>query len=114
MGHGANQRFQVIMASGATLTSELDFGRSFAKVYIDPTGAASEVRIQASNQTAGTYRQVYQPSINSSTVGANIFKIPSSVSGGFIEIPAGLRFIKVETTAAVANGLTFNLICSDC
>jgi hypothetical protein len=113
MGHGAHTKYRATMASGGTLTSEIDLGRAWGKVYLDPTGAASEVRLQAAASTGGTFRQVYHPSINSSTVGANIFKIPSSVSGGLIELPAGLRFIKVETTAAVADGGSFTLICSD-
>lgn len=110
---GALPVYQVTMASGGTLTSELNLQRGFRKLYLDPTGAASEVRIQAAIASGGTYRQVYHPSINSATVAASIFKIPSSVSGGLIEIPAGLQFIKIETTAAVANGLTFKVICSD-
>lgn len=113
MSYGPITVHTVTMASAGTLSSEHDLGRSWKKVYLDPTGATSEVRIQAATASGGTYRQVYHPSINSSTVGANIFKIPSSVSGGLIEIPAGLQFIKIETTAAVANGATFKLICSD-
>ena len=113
MGVGAHRPYQVSMASGASLTTSVDLGRAWAKVYLDPTGAASEVRLQAAQILDGTFRQVYHPSINSSTAGANIFKIPSSVSGGLIELPAGLQHIKLETTAAVANGVTFKLICSD-
>lgn len=113
MSHGPISKFAVTMASAGTLTSELDLGRAWKKVYLDPTGAASEVRIQAAISAGGTYRQLYHPSINSSTVGANIFKIPSAVSGGLIEIPAGLRYIKVETTATVANGLVFTLIAAE-
>jgi hypothetical protein len=113
MGVGAHRPYQVTMASGVSLSTSIDLGRAWAKVYLDPTGAASEVRLQAAPTIDGSFRQVYHPSINSSTVGANIFKIPSAVSGGLIELPAGLQFIKVETTAAVANGLTFKLICSD-
>lgn len=113
MGYGPISVFTVTITSGATLSSEISLGRSWKKVYIDPTGAASEVRIQAAATTGGTYRQVYHPPINSSTVGNNIFKIGSAVSGGICEIPAGLQYIKIETTAAVSNGNTFKLICSD-
>lgn len=104
--------FSITMPSGVSLTNELDLGRVWNKVYLDPTNAAAEVRLQSTDALGGTYRQVYHPAINSSTVGANIFKIPSSVSGGIIELPAGLRFIKVETTAAIGNGTTFKVICS--
>ena len=113
MAHGAVTVFQTTIASAATLSSELDLGRAWNRVYIDPTGANSEVRMQAAATSGGTYRQVYHPPINSSTVGNNIFKIPSATSGGITEIPGGFRFIKIEATAAVTNGNTFNLICSD-
>lgn len=113
MAHGAITAFNVTIASGATLSSEVDLGRSWARVYIDPTGAASEVRFQAAAASAGTYRQVYLPQPGTSTVQANIWKVSSGISGGVIECPAGIRFLKVETTAAVANGATLKLICSD-
>lgn len=105
--------YSVTMPSAGTLTGELNLQRGYKKMYLDVTGANSEVRMQAAIAAGGTYRQVYHPSINSSTVGANIFKIPSAASGGFIEIPPGLQFIKIETTAAVSNGLVFKIICSD-
>lgn len=113
MSHGALSIFNATMASGATLTSEVDLGRSWARVYLDPTGAASEVRFQAAATSGGTYRQVYLPQPGTSTVQANIWKVSSGISGGLIEAPAGLRYIKVETTAAVANGASFKLYCSD-
>jgi len=104
--------FVVTMASGATLTAEVDLGGHWTKVFLDPTGAASEVRLQAAATTAGTYRQVYHPSVNSSTVSNNIFKIGSAASGGISEVPNGLQYLKIETTAAVTNGATFNIVCS--
>lgn len=114
MGYREPKVYSVTMASGATLSSELDLGGwGWYKVNVDVTGAASEVRIQAAATREGTYRQVYHPPINSSTVGHNIYKIPSASSGGFAEIPAGFQFIKIETTAAVSNGATFTVICSD-
>lgn len=103
----------VTMASGATLTGEIQFGRSFSRVYIDPTDANSEVRFQAAVAAGGTYRQVLLPQPATSTVQSNIWKVASAASGSMIEAPAGLRFMKIETTAAVANGATFTLICSD-
>jgi hypothetical protein len=101
------------MVSGATLTPQIDLRRGWKKVYLDPTSATAEVRLQAAVTSSGTYRQVYHPPINSTTVAHNIFKIPSTTSGGMTEIPAGLRFLKVETLTAVADGVTFTLVCSD-
>lgn len=113
MGHGAITKYQVTMTSGATLSAELDLARGWESVYLDVTGAASEVRLQAAASSAGTYRQVYHPVLNSSTVGQNMFKIPSATSGGWAPLPYGLRYLKIETTATVANGLTFTVICAD-
>jgi len=115
MAHGHGFRvFSVTIASGATLSSEIDLGRLFQKVYIDPTGANSEVRYQAAEKASGTYRQVYLPqAAGTSTVQANIWKVASAVSGGVIEGPTGLRYLKIETTAAVSDGATLKLICGD-
>lgn len=113
MGYGPAVSYQVTMASGGTLSAEINLQRSFSVVYLDVTGAASEVRLQAAGSAGGAYRQVYHPSVNSSTASANVFKIPSAASGGLVPLPAGLQFMKIETTAAVANGLTFKLICSE-
>lgn len=113
MPYGPVVKFTGTIASGATLSSEINLSKSWTKVYLDPTGLASEVRVQAAASTGGTFRQVYHPPINSSTVGNNIFKIASAVSGGICEIPAGLQFIKIEATAAVANGATFTIVCAD-
>ena len=114
MAHGIFRVYNVVIASGTSLSSEVDLGRTFTRVYVDPTGANAEVRFQAASTSGGTYRQVYFPGLGTtSTVQANIWKIASSVSGGIQEAPAGLQYIKVETTAAVANGATLKLICSD-
>lgn len=113
MGHGLYQVFTATITSGSTLSSEVDFGRSFDKVYIDPTGLASEVRIQAAFESGGTYRQIYKDQSLSSTVEANIFKVSSGISGGLQAIPSGFRFLKIETTAAIANGATCKIYCCD-
>ncbi len=113
MSYGPNTVYKVTFASAGTFSSELDLKRTWKKLYVDATGALAEMRMVATDAAGGTYRQVYHPSINSATVAANIFKIPSSTSGGYIEIPAGFRFIKLEVTAAIANGATFKIIASD-
>lgn len=113
MAYGHNTVYQAVVASGTSLSAEVDFKRAYRVAYLDVTGAASEVRLQMAADSGGSYRQVYHPSINSSTVGVNIFKIASAASGGFVPIPAGMRFMKVETTAAIANGLTFKIVVSD-
>lgn len=112
MSWGAISVFAPVMASGTTLTAEIDLGRAWQRAWIDTTGAASEVRFQVATVSGGTYRQVMLPAANTSTVQANIWKISSGASGSLIDAPTGVRFLKVETTASVANGLTFKVICS--
>lgn len=116
MSFGSVKPFTAVIASGATLSAEIDFGRPFTRVYLDPTGCASEVRFQAASARGGTYRQVHLPQgggQNTSTVQSNIWKVSSGASGAFIDAPAGFQFLKVETTAAVANGVTVSLVASD-
>lgn len=109
---GAYEVFSVTMTSGATLTGEVDLKRAWSKIMIDTTGAASEVRFQGTTVTGGTYRQVLVPNALSSTVESNIWKVSSAASGSLPYAPTGLRYMKIETTATVANGVTFKLICS--
>lgn len=114
MAHGVFQVFPVTIASATSLSSEIDFGRSFAKVYLDPTGAKSEVRFQAAATSGGTYRQVLLPQDpGTSTVQSNIWKVASAASGSIIEVPAGFRFFKVETIASCVDGASLKLFCSD-
>ena len=113
MSFGPYAKFTGTIASGATISSEIDLGRTWKSVYLDPTGASSAVRFQAAASSAGTYRQVYLPQPTTSTVQANIWTVSSAISGGMIQIPPGLRFFKIDTTASVANGLSFTVICSD-
>ena len=105
--------FETVIASGATLSAELDLGRAYKKVYLDMAGAKAEVRLQGASETGGTYRSILHPIPNTTTVQANAYKIASAISGFIAEIPGGFRFIKVETTAAVADGATFKIHCSD-
>lgn len=113
MAWGADAYFSATVASGATLSSEVDLGRAWTRLYIDVSGLASEVRFQMSKTTGGTYRQILLPQPSTSTVQANIWKVSSGASGSFIEGPAGFRYIKVETTAAVANGGSAVIYVSD-
>lgn len=106
--------FSVTMASGGTLSSEIDLANGWSKAHlVIPTMASnSEIRLKASSESGGTFRQVYHPPVNSATVAVNMFKIASGVTNATVEIPAGLRYLKVETTATIDSGLTFKVICS--
>lgn len=105
--------YDATIASFATTSSAIDLGQSHGRNYlVVPTmTSASEVRIQAAESMAGTYRNVYQFPVNSSTVAVNMFKINSGTSNAIVEMPASLRFVKVETTAIVSFSAAFKIIC---
>lgn len=116
MGHGFFTRYVTTMASGGTLTGQVDLGRAFAKVYLEVPSMTSntQLHIQAAAEQGGTFRRVKQWNVASANVSAD-FAIASSVSGGaLVPIPPGLQYVKVEATATVDNGATFKIICSDC
>lgn len=115
MGTGVQATFQATMTSGATLTSEVKLSRSWQNMLlvIPSMTSNSEVRLQVSDTSGGTYRQLMHPAINSSTVGTNIYKIASSATNCAVPIPAGYQYIKIETTATVDSGTVFKVICGD-
>lgn len=113
MSYGPIKPFSSVIASGATLSAEINLAQNWGTVFLEiPTMASNtQFYIQAANSSGGTYRRVKFPSINSSTVGINDFAIPSSATGCFVPIPNGLQYVKVETTATVDSGNTFRFIC---
>lgn len=116
MGHGANKVFNAVIASGVSTSSEVNLGRSWHRVFIDPAGAGGEIRFQAAPNalgSSGTYRTVQWPASNSHTAGAAI--VGSASSGSIVEVPlAGFQFVKVfASSGTVADGVTFKIYCSD-
>lgn len=116
MSYGPNAVFELTMTSGATLTTERDLGRSWKNVYLSYGSLTSntQMHIQASEVSGGTYRRVYHPSINNASVQTNaVFAIGSSVTSAFVPIPNGLKYVKVETTATMDSGYLFKIVCTD-
>jgi hypothetical protein len=115
MGVGIQRSFAVTMASGGTLTSALNLGKTFQKVYLDVPSMTSNsnIHIHAAASVSGTYRRVALPVIGTATIGHNTFTIGSATTNRVLEIPAGLQFIKIETTATCDSGQIFNVLCED-
>ena len=115
MGHGANPVYIVTMASGGTLTSQIDLSRAWNTVYlvVASMNSNTQLHIQGSDSNGGTFRRLYHPTLNSSTVGTNVFAIASAMSNGIVPIPNSVRFLKVESTATVDDGCTYKMICGD-
>lgn len=117
MGHGLVQVFTAAIASGTSSTPEIDFGRAFTRVCIDPTGASGSVMFQVAPNlagTAGTYRYA-RHAVASGTSSPGTATVGSACSGSIVEVPAlaGHRFVKVITDTTFTNGLTMKLLCSD-
>jgi hypothetical protein len=114
MGHGADAVFAATMASGGTLTAAADLGRAWGRVYLQiPSGTSNtQYYIKGSGDNA-TFCRVYFDSLNSSTVGTNLYAIHSSLTGAIVPVPPGIQYLKVESTMLVADGATYKFICSD-
>lgn len=109
--------YVITMPSGATLTSAVDLQRNWKTVYLDfvTFSTAANLFVHAAPTSDGTYRRVFHPPLNSSTVGVNVFTISTAASGGYVPIPNGIRFLKIEIGTAPTDGATapFKIICSD-
>lgn len=115
MGHGADQYFTVTMASAASLTPGIDLGgRAWGRVYLEIPSMTSNSQIYFLGSRDGTtYRAIYFDSLNSSTVGTNLYQIASSVTNAIVPAPPGIQYLKVKTTATCDSGEVFRFICSD-
>jgi hypothetical protein len=114
MSYGRRSVFTVNCASGATLTSALDLGSAWQNVYLEvPTMTSGcDIYVKASATDDGTFRRVYTK-VNSATV-ANPWYVLSSITQCLVDMPAGLRHIKIElTTAMTATSVDFNVHCSN-
>lgn len=114
MSFGPTLTYSVPFASGATSSSQIKMDRSFNGVYlVVPTMTSNtEMYIQGSDDGT-TFRRVFHPSINSSTVSTNKFAIVSGATNCIVPVPNGLKYYIIETSATVDSGCTFKLICMD-
>ena len=115
MSIGATRVYTVSMASGATLTTSINLNRAYDVMYLQVPSmiSNSNMMIQAAASLAAVYNRVVTIQANTSTIGHNTFIIGSGATGHCIQLPAGLQFLKIETTASCDSGETFTLICHD-
>lgn len=114
MGYGPRAVYTVNLASNTTLTSALDISRAWRNVYLEiPTMTSGcDIYLQAADSATGTFRRVYSK-VNSATV-ANPWYILSSITQCLVDVPAGLRHLKVEiTTAMTATSVNFKVHCGN-
>lgn len=115
MGHGANTVFDMVIASAASTGSSTNLGRCWKRVFLDATGLGANCFLQAAPNVlsqAGTYRTVTWPATSSGSAGTASFT--TAISGTVVEVPlGGFQFVRVVSTATVANGATLKLFVSD-
>jgi hypothetical protein len=101
------------MASGETLTAEVDLKQAFDRVLIGiPTMASgADVLLQCAAKTGDTYRNLYHEPIVSSTTPVKI-QVDSSITQAYVPFSVlGAQFIKVElSTAMTATSAQFDII----
>lgn len=113
--YGTTRFFTNTMTSGATLTPVYDLGpEGWDQMWLDlPSfSSASDVFIHAAPTSGSTFSRLRMVTENTATAQSYDFKIPSGLSGRMVEIPGGLRYMKVElSTGQTDVALSFTVIC---
>lgn len=116
MGHGLSQYFAATMASGASITSDVNLGRAFTKVYVNIAGATNSCHFLAAPSVSGspgTYSPV-KYNVASGMSAPQTITVGTATSGSFVEVPlGGIAFIKVASVGGSADGAIIKVIASD-
>lgn len=114
MSYGPLVPFFATMASAGTLTPAVDLQRSWKNVFLEiPTMTSNTQHYIQGSSSNTTYRRIYHPQQNSPAPVGAAFIVDSAVTNALIPIPAGIRYLKIETTATVNDGAVYRIICSD-
>lgn len=114
MGHGLYKVYTVTMASGGTLTSEIDLGRAYENVYLQiPAMSNVQLHFQAAAEAGGTYYRICHPTGAAATPLNPDFGIASAATSRIVPIPNAFQVFKIETTATIDNGAVFKVLCAD-
>lgn len=102
------QKFAVTFASGATVTGGADLGKSFDNYYLEiPSGATFNLNIQGSTDGSSFKRVYHAPADNDAVVTAvEITSATAGANGAIVKLPCGMRYMRVESQTAVADGLS--------
>lgn len=106
---------KVIIASGASTASAVQFTRAYPLYAIDvgTMSTGSVVNVFASTDAGTTYHKVFSnPNIQTATVTHVAIQIGTSVGvgGGFVVIQGGYTDMQFRTAEVVSGGVSFNII----
>lgn len=116
MGHGASKYFTATFTSGGSLTSDVNFGQGFARVYFNCAGATNSCHFQGAPNvlgSPGTYAPI-KYNVASGMSAPQTITVGTATSGSWVEIPiGGFQFVKVANVGGAADGGTVKFIVSD-
>lgn len=119
MSYGPPKLVTVVIASGASTSSDVNLGRAYSRlgVQIGTMSTGVNVQIQHSVDNGTTWKYAFHPPIASSTVGTPQFIISAGVGsgGGYVLFPNGttLEHIRFVGTGVVSGGVSFVVVASD-
>lgn len=116
MSYGPVKVFSTTIASGATLSSEVNLGQAWNVAYLEIASMTSNAQhhIQAAATSGGTYRRVTVNPVTMTTQAAAlvVWQVHSSVTSHMVPIPPGLQYVKVETDVSMAGGQAYRILCA--
>lgn len=110
--------FDATISSFATSSSEVDLSKGWAHVALVipamTSNSAGYVQASDSNASGGTYRRLVQKD-PASAVASVDFTVSSACTNRVVPVPgaAGMRYLKVETSAIVSFSAAYKIVCSD-
>jgi hypothetical protein len=129
MSHGPYAVFSASVASGATRTGEVFLGRPWKQMYLEVPTFTSQTTLYlvAAAFSGGPYRRIYGITSSTASVQVTEFAIASTCTNALLKLDSlksdtaqmtggictAFKYVRVECQNAVADGVTFNLICSD-
>lgn len=113
MAYKRSMPYTASMASGETLTAEVDLKQAFDRILLGiPTMASgANVLIQVADSSGGTYRNLYHEAVVDSTTPVKM-DIDSSITQAYVPISVqGSQYMKVElSTAMTGTSAQFNIV----
>lgn len=115
MGYTPSSKFEVSLASGATLSTFVDLGRGWnhLSVVIPTMTSGTNVFFQGAGDSSDTFRRIYHPIANGDNT-PDVMSVDSSVTNCIVPLEfISCRYLKVELgTAMTATAATFHVVCS--
>lgn len=113
MAYKRSMPYTASMASGETLTAEVDLNQAFDKILLGIPAMASgcNVLIKVAASSGGTYRNLYHEAVVDSTTPVEM-SVNSSVTQAYVPITVqGSQYMKVElSTAMTATSAQFDIV----